>query len=540
MNPSDGPPATTEPRPAPRRPRTPIWGLAVPALALALLGFALWERVADLPTIPGIGGDEAWYGVQMGRFVAGRAYDTRTPTGLPLNPFFAWLEVPSLLVSRPRGWFLRAPAVLSGVLAIVAAFGLLARPLGRTAAAVAGLTLAALPVAVLFSRLGWDQCQAPLFGILVVAFALRGQPIALALASYAFLWVHPVNVIALPAAALPFLVVAWRKWPRWRWLALVGTAAGLALLAWMASGTNTQPVLVAPADSLFSAGRWRQFLARFGRFASGDAVYDFYAAPPDPWLTSIRDILFWALAIGVTIAGGVGLARRSRWDQLALVGGVLGSVIAFGVVAGPNGVKPELIRYPMSLVGPGVAAFACLVVALLRPGDATRPDSGRARVLLTLLGMILVLPLVDFDRHFLGAIRADGGGHGSPRFRAGPIDPKEIAANLVAGDLVSIADERGTLLRRSVLAEDYWVLMPLTYFALDQPKAVLWMNSGDPKVRREEFDRILRRGGLFVGFAGGHVEQELLAHFAGETLERREVDGYGGRPALVLYRLREP
>ena len=42
------------------------------------------------------------------------------------------------------------------------------RPLGRTTAGISALILAVLPAAVLFSRLGWDQSQAPLFGVLVV------------------------------------------------------------------------------------------------------------------------------------------------------------------------------------------------------------------------------------------------------------------------------------------------------------------------------------------------------------------------------------
>ena len=110
-------------------------GIVVLPGAEALLA-ALAARLVDLTTIPGVGGDEAWYGVQMGRFVRGEPFETRTPTGLALNPFFAWWEAPLLLASPPRAWVLRAPAVGSGLLAIAAAYLALKRPMGTRAASM--------------------------------------------------------------------------------------------------------------------------------------------------------------------------------------------------------------------------------------------------------------------------------------------------------------------------------------------------------------------------------------------------------------------
>ena len=55
---------------------------------IAILTFAVWLRCWRLGTIPGINGDEAWYGVQAQSVLHGESIAWRTPTGNPLNPFF--------------------------------------------------------------------------------------------------------------------------------------------------------------------------------------------------------------------------------------------------------------------------------------------------------------------------------------------------------------------------------------------------------------------------------------------------------------------
>ena len=71
-----------------------------------IMGF----RTSDLGNLPGINGDEGWYGVQVNSMLAGRPFAMRTPTGLPLNPFFAGVQVPLLFSSsRPSAFSVPQP-----------------------------------------------------------------------------------------------------------------------------------------------------------------------------------------------------------------------------------------------------------------------------------------------------------------------------------------------------------------------------------------------------------------------------------------------
>ena len=184
--------------------------LVVVLLGLVLTG-AVVARVWHLGSLPGINGDEAWYGVQAMRFLNGQPVSWFTPSGLPVNPFFTGLELPFLLIFEPRFWILRAPALISGLLAVLLADVLGRRAVGRTSARIAALILAVLPIAIGYSRFGWDASQTPLFGVLAVTAALSGHTWGMALAFGAGLLVHPTNAFLFPALLLPWGV---RIWPR--------------------------------------------------------------------------------------------------------------------------------------------------------------------------------------------------------------------------------------------------------------------------------------------------------------------------------------
>src|SRR4051812_17499537 len=56
------------------------------AAAASTLIASVWYRSVDLGNVPGINGDEAWYGVQMESMLAGAPVRWLTPSRLPLNP----------------------------------------------------------------------------------------------------------------------------------------------------------------------------------------------------------------------------------------------------------------------------------------------------------------------------------------------------------------------------------------------------------------------------------------------------------------------
>src|SRR5262249_21935674 len=62
-----------------------VLGVAV-ALVLAV---SLWFRCVDLDHVPGVNGDEAYYGITVIELREGHSPPLRTYSGLPLNPFYS-------------------------------------------------------------------------------------------------------------------------------------------------------------------------------------------------------------------------------------------------------------------------------------------------------------------------------------------------------------------------------------------------------------------------------------------------------------------
>jgi len=182
-----------------------------------LLAAGVWLRLQLLGNLPGLNGDEAWYGVQAMRLLRGEGCQLSTPTGNPLNPLFFgpvvlahWLFGPSIAV-------LRSVAVLSGLAALVVNWALCRRVFGRRTAVVSTVMLAVLPAGVAYSRFAWDASQSvlvtlPVWYLSVGALAhwqrrrrwLSAASVCLLVA----LLVHPANVFAL-AAPLAAGVTAW-------------------------------------------------------------------------------------------------------------------------------------------------------------------------------------------------------------------------------------------------------------------------------------------------------------------------------------------
>jgi hypothetical protein len=502
------------------------------AAIVLLFAVAAWFRVAQLGTVPGINGDEAWYGVQAANLVGGRPVTWRTPTGLPVNPFFTGLEVPLLARSPAAFWMLRFPAALSGLLAVALMYGLGARALDRTTALIAAILLATSPIAIGYARFGWDASQTPLFSLIALCLALRGRIVATAVAFVVCLVVHPSNVFLFPALLFPLVVVAWNQGRRRELKRLFGVAAAGGVLALAAGGLvyaltgpgeapgevvsrllSRLPVgSKVPATAAWLVGAVMKVLARlpiagapsetimrlldgpalatllgnWGRLLSGITIYEYVVGPVPPLVARLHDWAFWVAVVVLLDLGLRRLRARRQWDRLALALGLAASAFAIYFVAGPDSFGPHSERYGIFLVVPTLVVLACLVRGLMPEGEAiaapgadpgagsrTGPDPATARWLggVTAVGWLFLLL---FHLNYFAPIRRTGG-ESHPTFRTARVEPKQQALDLILGEL----SRGGGPARGRIVAEDWWTFRPIEFLASSHPGVLVESGKGD-------------------------------------------------------------
>ena len=350
------------------------------ALALvALFGLGAWFRASSIETMPFPNGDEAWHGIQASKMSRGEPFALRTPTSNPMNPFLTPLEVPLMWFCKPTWGVLRAPAVIFGLLAVALTYVLGARALDRTTALIASGMLAVLPVAILYSRIGFDSCQTPLATLLALYAAFRAHRLGLAAAFAASVLVHPTNMFLLPALLAVYLVRALQGAAGDRarcWRIVVETVAvPTALCVGAGFWIMRRPISQAMCGSFLKEHDWADFATSYGRLLL--VMLRIFPNNPSDRAMGIHDAAFWGIALGLLAFGSCRLAERRQWDRLALVGGLIVSAVGFHLVAGKKAfyfTESAGLRYGIFLVVPSCLALACLARSLLvEPAD--RPSA---------------------------------------------------------------------------------------------------------------------------------------------------------------------
>ncbi len=387
------------------------------AVGLGLLfAAALWLRVTSLGAIPWHNGDESYEGTELVHMLRGEPFTFFSQSGNLLSPFYLGLQAPFQLFGEPAVWKLRVAAMISGLLAVLAAYYLGRKPLGRTTALLAAGLLAPLPGAIFYARLGHEYSQFPLFGIVALTFALRGKPVAVALTLIAAIVAHPINLLLCPVTVFVLAVqLARRYWAverARRWI-ILGTAASAGLGLACGYLVSLRPIV---QHTLQQRGPldWGVFADGLARFFLWD-----YSTPAFR-LVRHRN-LFWAIVATVTAIGLPRLVRRRRWDEVSLVAGLVGTLVMFHVLAGSDKLSGEgTSRYGVILIAPAVLAFACLLRAAVSVGTSDeaavmpslRPALGRGVVVV--LGGAMLSGLVANWFHVYTASGASRSGRWEP------------------------------------------------------------------------------------------------------------------------------
>jgi 4-amino-4-deoxy-L-arabinose transferase-like glycosyltransferase len=528
------------------------------ANAMLLLAGAVLLRIWKLDHIPGLNGDEAWYGVRTLELLEGQPTQWTTPTGNPLNPFYFALLVPIHLVIEPGPVALRLPAAASGLAALLVNAWLAARVFDRRTAIVSTLMLAVLPVNIAYSRFGWDASQTLLATLPVVyaaaalaqraapalpspdeprARSLRGPRGMLVLGSLALcaaVLVHPTNVFLAPllvvAAASAYrdrlaLLLdprgAARHWvPAYATLALL--LAGVAWLGRHYLAAAAQRTLVGHDVGLFTLQWMRLF--------TGVTVYQYLAGScrgtwhdAAGWFdTPLYDhgtLLLAALVVGMTLWS---LRAPSARIERTLALGYALCLGAFFFIAGTRGVAPHFERYSLFAIAPGVvlAARACV-----RLHD--RLPSATIAVLLA-AGWLL---LAGFGANYLHWIEKTGG-RSHRAFRTAAVDPKVQALQAVLR-AAPLADPA------AIVAADFWSYQPLAYLAWKHRQLHV-LRADDPQ-HGAQLPRALDRGAVwFVAWedaAAPLSAQQYCAAHGCWAMPGPVVHDFAGRKVLSIWQL---
>jgi hypothetical protein len=496
---------------------------------------ALWFRVTSLQFAPEPQGDEAFWGVQTSHLIQGQKATMRSTSGTPLNPFFVGMQAVLLSIAEPSFTMLRIPAAISGILAVALTYVLMARALDRPTALLASALLAALPVAIIFSRMGWEPCQVPLWGVLGLYCAFQGRRLALLLVTLAGICVHPSTLLLAPVLLSVLLVRIWRTTvddPARRWRTLIVTTAVAAAVV--------LPVILLKQGSeatkwtfaVYHLGNrdWGLFLTLLMKMMLGFCM----GAPTEPgahvaWL-------FWGVVVVVGVLGLDRLVREGCWERVALVASLVATGAALHWKMGANVLQPGLVRYGLFLVVPAVLAFACLLKTLVvTPGSGWWAGTARTAQAAAFLAAAYALLVVGKQNWFDTFVAQSDGRERLWTLKTESVDPKRRLARLILRD----AAEAGST-PRAVVTEDWWTYRPIQFLLVRRKDLrVASLERVEPQHRGRIVAEQLRAGGYVVSTRNKELDRLATASVPGSDLRVWHVHASLGRTFVVYRRLRE-
>lgn len=515
--------------------------------ALALVIAAVFLRFHALGTIPGLNGDEAWYGIRAWQVLHGGGQGWNTPTGNPLNPLFVGPLALLHLWMPPSILLLRVVALVSGMAALAINWLFCRWVFDRRTAAISTVMLAVLPINIAFSRFAWDASQSLAATLPVVYLSLAavrfperfGRWIAASILALAVaVWVHPTNIFVGAAIAAACVARLWsgrakEKTPasgRAATLVLL-VLAGLLLAAWLwVAGGERDAVWGHVARHWGDVHDAARTTYLYPRMFTGGTIYCDVAGSRswiDGWGIDVG--LFWACVLGSAWLIWINRGRFRKCDVVLLAAWAL-SLVAFVFIAGAEALDPGQERFAVCLI-------ATTVLLVARGGVlawAWAAASPRWRIVLataTLAGWPL---LADYYVHYFRFIEQTGG-QAHMTFRAAPVEPKQAALRYILDESARTGTGKTDSGELWIVSSQEWIRWPIRYLAIDEHG----VRVPEPAEVRssDECRRAESEGGVwFVEFAGTKELRQVERQLAGKRQTRQEFLDYGRRPVICVLR----
>jgi 4-amino-4-deoxy-L-arabinose transferase-like glycosyltransferase len=491
-----------------------------------LLAVSLWFRVWKLGSVPGLNGDEAWFGNEMLYALRGEPFLWRTPHGNPLNPFWCLPLWALHTVFQPSFVLLRSLAVVSGCLALLVNFWLCRATYGKTTAWISTVLLAVLPVNIAYSRFATDPAQTLLVTLPLIylpLWAVREPHRTRRLLGWCFacvpiaLWVHTTNAFGLMWLVIVLLYPAWgrlktklssrrralpRDQPAKSRIAAIGmlSLAFLLVLLWALGVGALRGRPVSAAGLIF-------LIRDLARLFSGVTIYRYlsgtcdFGEPSALWWPGKRifpaSLSDWAWLDGVALAIAAllvaALACRTWRLQRAGRSGYLPQdqqdgdtrrpdaflLIGFGLAllpfywgVGHMALQPGYERYALWMVAPGALIAARGYHALL---ESAR-QKPQAHFKYAVAGAGLTAPAVLLGGFFVQYFQtfSQDGGRAHFTFRTARDEPKLLALREVLAWQKQVLSHKSAVNNQAdnrlwIVTADWWNYQPLRYLTLKNP-----------------------------------------------------------------------
>jgi hypothetical protein len=492
-------------------------------LVLGLLARFLW-----LDSLPGVNGDEAWYGLWVEGLLRDHAWGGKTLTGSFPNPFFLAPLAIVQAIAEPAPWVLRVPALISGLAFIIVGYTGLRSTIGQRPALVFALLAATSPIMIIYSRFGWDASQTPLAEMIFLWACLAGRRIAAVISLCAAILIHPTNIFLVT-----ILVVFWFEYLRSFIEKITGRIGFRSFVGVLLIGGILAAIPIslwigrAPLKGFFSGGYWHlQHLVMLTLVLIGDqfsGITAYRSIVGDPIGLILHRVIIFAVLIGLSVALFVGARGTQDLRITKLAVGVIAAVILFVIIAGKDGLQTE--RYALFMIAP---------VLVLLSAVLARPFNMASTVGLWFAPLLAVTALISVWLNYFEPLRVSGGGLSTATIdgraaRTAAIEPKTQVAQWV----MRCVDQHDTV---TLWAESYWLAEPLHYYLFYEPKiSVKTLRSFEwlPKsIHTYELSEIPNSDAIIVVFDDSDLDRKLqrTGVFAKSTI----VDA-AGRPFIHIF-----
>lgn len=450
---------------------------------VAVLLITASMQVWRLDKLPGVNGDEAWYGVQANRMLVGNFSDLKTPTGNILNP----LHIGSVCLLRiffePHFWVLRLPTLLASWLSVGVVYfgfcGIVSDKMRRFLT----LLVITLPINFVYSRFGWDASYSFLGTSMLTVLIFKKKWTWAWMVLLAVVAIHPTN-----AYFLPLLVSCWVFEKRSLLLKRL-TRTVLAVLTGFLFISHGSGFSILPWPSLdrlvvmLNFNFLWVFLMRVGRILVGSAVFEYIAGS----VSDANRNMFNNMVYG--LLGFLLISLRKEWSKFKPIYkryflGFLMALTMFFLTAGLEGVAPHQERFAVWMVFPLVFLFTLLFISFF---------SGQ-RIVLNLLTVFVPLVFLGLNAWYYLIYFNDTGGSSHRTF----VTSQQTEPKLAVAEFLETSRSSQ---EAKVLVDDWWLYWPVRYL-LGEKSEFEVVSLKDLEIE------VLEKGDyeFLVGFKGGVID----------------------------------